>query len=272
MPGWSRNYANQQKISGHNQTYNMSMPNNNRLNNPLSVGLLLCDDVDQSAQAQYGNYAQMFQNGVDPSKKSISLTPIRCFEGEALPQPTEYDGYIITGSRCGAYEDLPWIGVLQAFIQESWEQKTKVVGICFGHQLIAHSLGGKTEKAAAGWGFGIHSAKIIDRKPWMTDTDNLNRDRYNLIVIHQDQVVNVPPQFKTIAENDFCPNSMIVADNKMLGIQGHPEFNKAFCRERAEFRKELLGPEVYQATLNSLAKNETHSKTVFNWVNNFLHL
>ncbi len=243
------------------------MPNNN----PLNIGLLLCDDIDPSAQAQYGTYTQMFQDSIDPSGKSVCLIPIRCFEGEALPQPAEYAGYIITGSRHGVYEDLPWIGVLQKFIRECWEQEIKVVGICFGHQLIAHSLGGKAEKAEAGWGFGIQSAKIIDRKPWMTDIESLNDDRYNLIVIHQDQVVDVPPQFKTIAENDFCPNSMIVADNKMLGIQGHPEFNKDFCRWRAELRKEMIGVEVYQATLHSLAEKEAHSKTVFNWVNNFLH-
>ena len=238
---------------------------------PLRVGLILCDEVDPSAQAQYGTYAQMYQDGIDPSEKNICLAPIRCFEGDALPQPAEYDGYIITGSRYGVYEDLPWIGALQEFIRACWAQDAKVVGICFGHQMIAHALGGKTEKAKAGWGFGIQSAKIIDRKPWMTDIEHLNGDRYNLIVIHQDQVVDVPPQFKTIAANEFCPNSMIVADDKMLGIQGHPEFNKTFCRFRAEFRKEMIGAEVYQATLHSLAENETDSKTVFNWINNFLH-
>ena len=199
------------------------------------------------------------------------LTPIRCFEGEALPDPAGFDGYIISGSRYSVYEELPWIMSLLDFVRQCWEMEIKVVGICFGHQVIAHALGGKTEKAEVGWGFGIQSAKIIEKKSWMTDTGKLNGDLYNLIVIHQDQVVDLPPQFKTIAENDFCPNSMIVAGNKMLGIQGHPEFGKEFCAFRAKFRKDIIGPEVYESTLHSLAKYDTHSSTIFKWVNNFLN-
>jgi GMP synthase-like glutamine amidotransferase len=239
--------------------------------NPLNIGLLLCDDVDASAQEQFGTYEQMFRNSLDPLEQDFILTPIRCFEDEILPDPKQFDGFIITGSRYSVYEDLPWITSLLDFVRKCWELEIKVVGICFGHQLIAHALGGKTEKAEVGWGFGIQSAKITEKKPWMTDSGNLNGDLYNLIVIHQDQVVDLPPHFKTIAENDFCPNSMIVAGNKMLGIQGHPEFGKEFCAFRAEFRKDLIGPEVYKSTLHSLAEFDTHSSTIFKWVDNFLN-
>ncbi len=238
---------------------------------PLKIGLLLCDDVDASAQPQYGTYTRMFQHSIDPSAQRIHLQPVRCFAGEALPEPAEFDGYLITGSRYSVYQGLPWIGLLQHFIRQCWEQHVKIVGICFGHQLIAHALGGKTQPAAAGWGFGIHSAKITDKQPWMTDIGELDGDIYNLVVIHQDQVVDVPAQFKSIATSDFCPNSMIVAPDKMLGIQGHPEFSKEFCAFRAQCRKDVIGPETYRATLRSLAENETHSSTILRWVDNFLH-
>ncbi len=245
---------------------------------PLHVGLLLCDDIDEADRDRYGTYTAMFQNALDPGSDEIRLTAIRCFEGEVLPEPEEFDGYVISGSRYSVYEDRPWIKSLQRFIVDCWEQNVRVVGICFGHQLIAHALGGRAEKAESGWGFGIQTAKITERKPWMNDfglssnrpMEPLDDDRYNLVVIHQDQVVDVPPEFETIAENDFCPNSMIVADNKMLGIQGHPEFNKEFCAFRAEYRKELIGPEVYQRTLRSLAQHDTDSAIVMRWINNFL--
>ena len=241
---------------------------------PLNIGLLLCDDIDDADRDQYGAYTGMFQNALDPGSDEIHLTAIRCFEGEALPQPGKFDGYVISGSRYSAYDDLSWIKSLQRFIVDCWEKNVRVVGICFGHQLIAHTLGGRASRAESGWGFGIQTAKITDRKSWMNDpglsTEPLEGDRYNLIVIHQDQVVDVPPEFETIAENDFCPNSMIVADNKMLGIQGHPEFSKEFCAFRAEFRKELIGREVYQRALRSLAQHNTDSATVMKWVSNFL--
>ena len=240
-------------------------------NNPLNIGLILCYDIDPSDQAEYGTYTRMFQDSLDPLAQTIALTPINCLEGESLPAPQDFAGYIITGSRASVYDDLPWITVLQAFIRQCWDEDIKIVGICFGHQLIAHSLGGKTEKAKAGWGFGIHSTRLSEKRSWMTGTESLDDDCYNLIVIHQDQVVDVPPQFKTIASSNFCPNSMIVAENKMLGIQGHPEFNKNFCQSVAERRKATIGPEVYKSTLHSLAENDTHAKTVLTWVNNFLH-
>ena len=237
----------------------------------LNIGLLLCDDVDQSARADYGTYTKMFQEKLDPSCEQIQLTTFRCYEGESPPNPEDFDGYLISGSRYSVYEDLDWIKNLQTFIRQCWEKNVKIVGICFGHQLIAHTLGGKTEKADVGWGFGIHSAKVTHQTPWMTDTQDLDGDKYNLIVIHQDQVTEMPPQFKTIAENDFCPNSMMVADNKMLGIQGHPEFSKEFCAFRADYRKELIGEEVYENTLHTLSEYNTHSPVIMQWIRNFLH-
>ena len=239
-------------------------------NQKLQIGLILCDDVDPDARETYGTYTEMFQTGLDPDKDRIELTAIRAYEGESLPAPGAYDGYVISGSRYSVYEDKQWIKNLLAFVRACWEQQVVVVGICFGHQLIAHALGGRTEKADVGWGFGIHTARITQKQPWMTTTDSLNGDLYNLIVIHQDQVVKMPGGFRTIAENDFCPNSMIVADGKMLGIQGHPEFSKEFCRFRADFRRELIGEDVYQSTLETLEDYETHSATILSWVDNFL--
>lgn len=245
---------------------------------PLNIGLLLCDDVDDSAHAQYGSYTGMFERALNHGSGNVLLTAIRCFEDEPLLEPELFDGYIISGSRYSVYDDLPWIKSLLRFVVECRDRNVRVVGICFGHQLIAHALGGRTEKAGVGWGFGIQTAKITDRKSWMdtsgpssdSSSESLDGDLYNLVVIHQDQVVKVPPEFKTIAENDFCPNSMIVAGNKMLGIQGHPEFSKEFCAFRAETRKKLIGQEVYERTLHSLAEYDADSGTVMQWVNNFL--
>lgn len=236
----------------------------------LHIGLLLCDDVDPESRDKYGTYSQMFKSGLDPKDEQIELIPFRVYEDNPLPSPGDFDGYVISGSRYSVYEDLPWIKSLLSFVQDCWVKQIKIVGICFGHQIIAHALGGRAKKADAGWGFGIHSTKISDKQPWMTNSDELNGDLYNLIVIHQDQVVELPSQFKTIGSSDFCPNSMIVADGKMLGIQGHPEFSKEFCQFRADFRKDIIGPETYANTVSSLAENNTHAPTILKWMGNFL--
>ncbi len=237
---------------------------------PLQIGLLLCDDVDEESQEHYGTYSEMFQNSIDASSQSIQLMPIHCHKGDSLPEPNDFKGYIISGSRYGAYESYRWILDLQTFIRQCWAQDSKIVGICFGHQMIAQALGGKVIKVDTGWGFGIHSTCITHPQPWMENRTDIKNNSYNLIVIHQDQVIKLPPGFKTIAKNDFCPNSMIVADGKMLGIQGHPEFNKAFCQFRADTRRALIGEETYQSAILSLETMETHSATVLGWVTEFL--
>ncbi|MXZ81167.1 MAG: GMP synthase [Gammaproteobacteria bacterium] len=235
------------------------------------IGLLLCDDVDRDSQDLYGTYSNMYQHGLDSERTSIDLVPIRCFEGESPPDsPGDYAGYIVTGSRYGVYEDRPWIGDLLQFIRDCRDSRSRVVGVCFGHQAIAHALGGRTEKSPAGWGFGIHASTITRRQPWMTDYEMLDGDVYNLVVIHQDQVVEVPPMFETIASNRFCPHSMIVSGTTMLGIQGHPEFSREFCRFRADFRKDLIGPEIYASTIRSLKEKSLHSQTVLKWICRFL--
>ena len=239
----------------------------------LNVGLLLCDDVDQADQPRYGTYAEMFQRGMNAAEQNFTLNPVRCHQGEIPDSPDDFDAFLISGSRHGVYESLPWIVQLQEFVRRCRERRKKTVGICFGHQLIAQALGGEARKADAGWGFGIHNTRITEPRAWMgdlTDGQLLAPNQYNLIVVHQDQVVALPAGFRTIAQNDFCPISMFVDDDVMLGIQGHPEFDKKFCAYRLDYRKDLLGPELHRQSLATLQQMELDSATVFGWIARFM--
>ena len=241
----------------------------------LKIGLLLCDDVDSDAQVQYSDYGSMFQIGIDPDCSLIHLVPIRCFDGDPFPEePGIFAGYVISGSKHGVYDDLPWINDLLQFIRDCWNSRTRMIGVCFGHQAIAHALGGRTEKSAFGWGFGIQSATVLDRQAWMTDYEALDGDNYNLVVIHQDQIIKMPPMFRTIATSHFCPNSMIVSGTTMLGVQGHPEFSADYCRLRADYRYEakLIDTDVYQSAVQSLNEHSLHSRIILKWMQKFLLL
>lgn len=232
----------------------------------LSIGLLLCDDVPANGRAKFGDYVGMFANGLSKVDRQIKLTPYRAYQGELPAKPATHAGYLISGSAASVFDEHQWIRDLMTFVGAANQHQIRIVGICFGHQLIAHALGGKTVRAEQGWAFGIHSAKLSNLPKWL-QTD---RDCYRLIVIHQDQVVALPPGFDTIASNDFCPNSMITDGANMLGIQGHPEFSKAYCAWRAAARRELIGEHKYQQTLELLANNSTDSKPVLAWVSQFL--
>lgn len=231
-----------------------------------NIGLLLCDDVPEDGREHFGNYHGMFQRGISAVDSAMTLTPYAAYQGELPAHPSDHDGYMISGSAASVFEDLPWIEPLMEFVRRCQTDKIKMVGICFGHQLIAHALGGNTERSDNGWGFGIHKAAITASPEWLETSEK----DYDLIVIHQDQVVTLPDGFSTLASNDFCPHSMISDNENMLGIQGHPEFSKEYCAYRALARREKIGESKYQETLELLAGNESQSSEVLGWVSQFL--
>lgn len=231
----------------------------------LKLGLLLCDDVPEDGRDRFGDYFGMFNRGLAAVEDRIVLTPYDAYKGTLPDSVTDQDGYLISGSSASVFEDQGWIHRLMQFVRDADEAGVKIAGICFGHQLIAHALGGQTVRSGNGWGFGIHSAKIDTKPDWLETSEN----QYRIVVIHQDQVDTLPPGFSTLASNDFCPHSMISNGRNMLGIQGHPEFDKAYCQYRAEFRREILGEEKYAEALSLLQHHELDSGEVFGWLRNF---
>jgi GMP synthase-like glutamine amidotransferase len=75
-------------------------------------------------------------------------------QGELPASPDVCDAYVITGSPRGVYDDDPWIAELSVFIREAYGAGKKLIGICFGHQILAHALGGQVEKSEKGLGLG----------------------------------------------------------------------------------------------------------------------
>lgn len=231
----------------------------------LDIGLLLCDDVPEDGRERFGDYAGMFSRAISAVDQDIRLTPYDAYLGELPPRPEDHAGYLISGSGASVFEDKAWIRDTMEFVRRCQDARIRVVGICFGHQLIAHALGGRTVRADNGWGFGIHSARLTDNPDWIGADD----PEFRLVVIHQDQVDVLPPGFSTVAGNEFCPHSVITDHDLMLGIQGHPEFSKEYCAYRADFRRDLIGEAKYRETMEQLANNDTQSGDVFGWVSRF---
>ena len=203
----------------------------------MRIGILKADSVRDEFQGQFGDYQGMFQRVLDSvSNGALEYRTYDVLAGVYPESIDECDGYVITGSRESVYDDREWIRRLGSFIVALHEQQKKTVGICFGHQLIAHVLGGKTTPADGGWGVGVHEFQVECIPPWMSE----KAGSFRLLCSHRDQVARLPEDACVFAKSDFCPVAGYTLGDHFVTFQGHPEFVKPYAEILMESRKELL--------------------------------
>lgn len=184
------------------------------------------------ALADMGDYPDMFARLLDGH--GFTFRTYRVVHGAFPATVTECDGWLITGSRHGAYEDHPWIPPLEQFIRDSFAAHVPMVGICFGHQIIAQAMGGRVEQFAGGWAVGA------------TDYD-FGGETLTLNAWHRDQVTTLPPGARVLASNDFCANAALLYDHAFT-VQAHPEFRPDFIDGLMRTRGKGLVPDALMAT------------------------
>lgn len=232
----------------------------------MKLGILKTDTVRPEWVPEFGEYPDMFVallGRVDPAMEFVTYD----VENEQYPDDIdEVDAYLITGSKSSVYDDKPWIPPLVEFVREIAARDKKIIGICFGHQLVAQALGGKTEKSTKGWGVGLHTHTFTETPAWHDGGD----EQLHILVSHQDQVVKTAEGTRVLAGSDFCENAVCQIGDQILTFQGHPEFLPAYSREIMEFRRELFGEEIYNGGVASLEKGDQQGDRVARWVVNFL--
>ena len=227
----------------------------------LRYAILQTDSVLEQFQPQHGDYPGMFADllmDAGVAREAITNVDVRA---SGLPDPAAHDAYVITGSRLSVYDDEPWIPRLAEFVGAAMLARRAVVGICFGHQLLAHFFGGRVEAAEVGWAVGVHSNRLLRQEDWMQPP----LTRFDLISSHKDQVCNLPPDAQRLAETPMCPNAAFTLGDYGLAIQGHPEFGAGYARSLLEHRRELLGERLYLQAVESLS-GPLDSATVAHWM------
>jgi GMP synthase-like glutamine amidotransferase len=206
---------------------------------------------------EFGDYPRMFARLLGPEFE------VQSFDVAAgqLPDPRRHGAYLITGSPAGVYDPLPWIAPLQEFIRAA--KDAKMVGICFGHQVMAEALGGHVEKSSKGWGAGLHRYEVTNARPWMSGAPTIR-----IPASHQDQVVVQPPNTEAIAQSAFTPFAALAwLDRPAISFQFHPEFTPAFAKALIANRYDVVPePDVKMASLD--APND--SDRVGSWIRAFL--
>lgn len=207
-------------------------------------------------------YVRFFQSVGAP----FVFTGYEVAQGQLPASPDECDAYVITGSSNGVYDLDAWIPDLMQFIRDSYQAGKKLVGICFGHQILAHALGGHAEKSEKGWGLGLKTFSISQTKPWMNGAP----EQCSLHFAHQDQVVALPPQAELLGGNGFCANAFFVIEDQVLGIQGHPEFTRSMMEDLLAPMRDELETVVHETAVSSLIQGDPDNELVGRWLVNFL--
>ena len=227
----------------------------------MTAGLFICDHVNPEYQNEFGDYPDMFKNLFPEFNWKLYDVCNNHFPEHI----DECDLYMTTGSRHSVYENIDWINKVKKTIREIYVRDKYFIGFCFGHQLMGEALGGKVGKSPNGWCVGVHKFKIMGKKEWMSPFQST----INLLMMCQDQVLELPEGAELLAGNKKCPNGIFQVGRKMLGIQAHPEFSKAYDKLLMEIRIKRMGEEVVENGIISLEK-KVHWEIIRDWVIGFL--
>lgn len=192
----------------------------------LKIGLLIPGHPPEEIRAEMGEYADMYErllagHGFDFARWSV-------VDGVFPTGPDAADGWLIGGSRHGVYEPHDWIAPLEELIRAIVASGRPLLGVCFGHQVIAKALGGRVEKYAGGWSVG---RTVYD----------FRGTPLALNAWHQDQVVTPPEGAEVIAATDFCRHAGLRIGDSVYSVQPHPEYNSAFLEGLLDHRAGAAG-------------------------------
>ncbi len=186
----------------------------------MKIGILITGHPPENMMAE-GTYDRYFERLLDGFNFTFQGWAV--VDGDFPDTVADADGWLITGSKHGAYEPHDWIPPLEQFIRDVHADRRPMIGVCFGHQIIAQALGGRVEKFAGGWSVGRTEYEMGGGKVAIN-------------AWHQDQVVEKPAQAEVFARTDFCANAGLVYGDTIWTIQPHPEYGSDFIAALIEKR------------------------------------
>ena len=207
----------------------------------MRICILETDTYEDLPLDDHGSISEMFRSWLSPSFPEAEWTSIPVYSGAELPATNEFQGYLITGSRYGVYDDLPWMPPLVEFIRQLKTAATPVVGICFGHQIMAYAYGARVEKSELGWVLGAETY-----------------GKHTAFAMHQDQVLEVPSGAANVISSPRCKIARIDYDFPAISVQYHPEFSSAFMESLLDlYETDEIHPTLVEDARATLG-NQTH--------------
>lgn len=230
----------------------------------MKICILHIGHTDPNEKPRHLPSPQRFENALAPHLPDAEWTVTSAVTG-GLPDYDDFDGYLITGGKYSVFEDLAWQDRLFDFIRLLHREQKTLVGICYGHQAIAHALGGKVDRSSKGWGVGLMPVDVVRETSWAKPAEALM-----LHAMHQDQVTEAPAGADVFLASAFCPISGFTLGQHFLAIQQHPDFTPEINEDLIKKRIERIGSAAEPA-LNSLTGPDDTQVSV-EWMAHFLRL
>ncbi len=236
----------------------------------MKLGILAAGITPDELIGEHGSYAHMIIQLLEKTNSGYSYEVFDVRDGHFPQGINECDAWVVSGSKFNAYDREPWMLKLREVISDIHGAKLPLIGICFGHQIIASVFGAELNKFEGGWGVGLHQYNI---KPGF-DFIPQDQTSFSLNALHQDQVLSKPDNAEVFASSDFCPYAGLVYGDLIMSVQAHPEFNKKFEHELLILRGGTVFPDdVTQQGLSSLKgdNSEPDQEQVAGWIATFLN-
>lgn len=233
----------------------------------MKLTIIQTGDVPAPLRPRFGAYPPMFSRMFAAAGVTFDYETVPVLDGAPFPDPARLEGIIVTGSAAGVYDThYPWMEPLRAFIRAAYAARTPMLGVCFGHQIMADALGGDVRKSDKGWGLGRH-VYAVRRRPALLATD---AGALAIACSHQDQVIAPPADAETFLASDFTPHAgLLYGNGAAVSLQPHPEFEDDYTLALAELRRGKAPDAVIEQAVASVAL-PSHSRDIAAYLGGFL--
>ncbi len=190
--------------------------------------------------ARRGDYDAWF--GAKLSAPDVSVDVVHIDRGEALPKHFEYTGLVVTGSFAMVTDREPWSEATAEYLRGAVERGITTLGVCYGHQLLAHAFGGQVENNPRGRHAGTISAQLTQAAA----SDRLFQGlgpHLRVQVSHLQSVTKLPSEATVLGQCEKDPHHAFRIGEKAWGVQFHPEFDGEVSRDYIAARKEIIAKE-----------------------------
>lgn len=207
---------------------------------PRPLAIIKVGDTFDALREQRGDFEHWMAAGLGDTRLPVVVLDPR--RGDKLPPPTEISGAIVTGSHAMVSHREPWSEATGAWLAQLVGHGTPVLGVCFGHQLLADALGGEAGDHPGGLEIGTVEVEL---RPEAAD-DALMHDlpaRFEAHVVHRQSALRLPEGAVRLAGNAFEPTQAFRVGESAWGLQFHPEFDAEIMRGYVDHLADTLRAE-----------------------------